>query len=194
MAGERWRCFVAVPVPDELSRALHRSLEPWRGRPDLAGLRWSSPQQRHVTLAFLGGVDSMRVPDIVATVTAVARRHEPMRLVTGGVGAFPSAGRARVVWYGVADPDDRLGAMARDVANVLGLDGRERFRPHITLARAGKGPVDVRPWRSELSDAVPSGVLDVAAVDLMRSHLGADAARYETLATMPLRGPGGATA
>ena len=184
--SETWRCFVAVPLVEELRVALRTLVEGLRDEPDLAGLRWTDADAWHVTLAFLGAVEADRVDHHVASLREVAAAHRPMRLATGGVGGFPSAGRARVVWYGVADPDGRLGALARDVRLALGVEGSE-FRAHVTLARARREPVSVR----ELVDRPsPEGTLAVDHLALMRSHLGRGPARYEGLADVEL----GATA
>ena len=102
---------------------------------DLDGLRWTDPDAWHLTLAFLGSVEADRIDGIVATLCEVAAAHRPMRLATGGLGAFPSVGRARVAWYGVADPDGRLAAFARAIRRATGVEGSE-FRGHVTLARA----------------------------------------------------------
>jgi RNA 2',3'-cyclic 3'-phosphodiesterase len=179
---ETWRCFVAVPLGGELRRGLRASVEAWRDEPDFAGLRWSDPDSWHLTLAFLGSVDADRIDGTVAALHDVAAAHRPMRLPTGGLGAFPSAGRARVAWYGVADPNGGLAALARDVRRVTGVKGSP-FRGHVTLARARREPVSVRELVGRPS---PKGSLAVDHVVLMRSHLGRGPARYERLADVEL--------
>ena len=184
---ERWRCFIAAPIPPSLRASLAEAVEPWRTD---AALRWSAPGSWHVTLAFLGAVDPATVGDVRAQVSQVAGRHEPMRLEASGIGAFPSASRARVVWYGVEDPDGRLAALAGDLAHALGLDARSPFRAHVTLARVRRGSADLRGWLSEASASALTGTLEVRQLELMRSHLGQGAPRYETLATMELGASG----
>ncbi len=175
--SERWRCFVAVAIGEELRDALRTAVDGSRDDPELAGLRWTDPESWHLTLAFLGSVEADQVGALGATLREVANAHAPMRLTTGGLGAFPSAGRARVAWYGVADPERRLAALARDVRKALDVEGSE-FRAHITLARARREPVSVRALVERLS---PAGIIEVDRVDLMRSHLGRSPARYERL-------------
>lgn len=182
---ERWRCFVAVPLGDELRARLAAELPSWRDVPDLDGLRWADPEGWHVTLAFLGATDPADVPELTASLEAALRGREASRHVTGGLGGFPSASRARVAWYGVSDPERRLRSLADAVRLALGGDATSPFRAHVTLARARSAPVDLRGW---VRDAYPpTGLLDVADVRLMRSHLGGGPARYETLASVALR-------
>lgn len=182
--GDRWRLFVAVPIGARLRASLVAAVAGWRPRADLEGLRWSEPDAWHLTLHFLGGADPADVQRITASVADVAASHAPMRLSTGGLGAFPSAGRARVAWYRVADPERRLRRLADDVRSALAPDEPGRFRAHVTLARARSEPVDLRPWIGEA--VAPVGRLDVDEVRLMRSHLGRGPARYEILATARL--------
>ena len=176
---ERWRLFVAVPIGERLRADLSAAVDGWRDRPDLAGLRWTDPHSWHITLAFLGAVDAYMVDGLSAGMEAVRSRHGPMQLRTGGLGAFPSARRARVAWYGIADPDGALARLALDLRSDLVPDAVGDFHPHVTLARARRGPVDLRDWATASS---PEGDLAADRIQLMRSHIGRGPARYEQLA------------
>jgi 2'-5' RNA ligase len=187
MSDAPWRCFVAVPLADELRARLADAVAAWRGQPELAAMRWAEPDAWHVTLAFLGPTEPDRVPALAAAIAAATAAHAPWTAGTNGVGAFPSASRARVAWYGVSDPDGRFARLAADVRAALAIEDAGRFRPHVTLARGGREPVDLRAWIAGAS--VPAGELVVTRVQLMRSHLGRGPARYETLATTTLRAP-----
>jgi 2'-5' RNA ligase len=74
------------------------------------------------------------------------------------------------------------------LATAFGLAQDEPFRPHITLARARRRHVDLRGWIERASESAPTGRISVAALHLMRSHLGAGPARYETLGSWLLEG------
>lgn len=184
-----WRCFVSVPLDDALRSALAASVATWRAQPPADALRWSEPAGWHLTLAFLGSVDPDAVRSIVSTVSSVAARHRPVQVPTGRLAAFPRSGSARVLWYAVGDPEGSLGAVAADLARVLGLTPGEPYRPHVTLARARRGHVDLRSWIEPASASAPEATLGIEHLALMRSHLGAGPARYETLATLALAGP-----
>ncbi len=72
---ERWRCFVAAPIGDDLRVVLRDAVEGWRGRPDLHGLRWTEPESWHVTLAFLGSMAPADVEAASLRLDELARRH-----------------------------------------------------------------------------------------------------------------------
>jgi 2'-5' RNA ligase len=116
----------------------------------------------------------------------VARAYAGFTLDAGGVGGFPSRARARVLWYGVADPDGQLRRLAGAVRTAVGLEHDDRFRGHLTLGRARERfGTDVRAL-AEMP--CPVSKLDVDRLVLYRSHLGRGPARYEALAAVPLRG------
>jgi 2'-5' RNA ligase len=182
---ERWRCFVAIPLGGALRAALSSSVDRWRADLALAGLRWTSPGQWHVTVAFLGSVPQAGVPAAIEAVHDVAGSLAVPRLATGGLGAFPSAAQARVVWYGVST-DESFSALAGELRRRLGLDADEPLRPHVTLARARTRPVDVRAWLEAARP--PTSSIEVEEVHVMRSHLGRGPARYEVLAAARMGG------
>lgn len=183
-----WRCFVAVPLDDVIRSALAASVARWHGEPPANALRWADPDGWHLTLAFIGALEPDRVPVIARAAGDAAAAHARTEVATGRLGAFPRPASARVLWYGVADPDGRLASLAGDLASALRLPRGEPFRPHVTLARARRRPVDLRSWIEGASASAPEGRLRVESVSLMRSHLGGGPARYETLAAFTLGG------
>jgi len=183
-----WRCFVAVPLDDSLRSALSEAVSGWRLQPPADGLRWAEPDAWHLTLAFLGTVNPDDVPRIATAISDVAAGHVPTEVATGRLGAFHRSGSARVLWYGVHDPDGSLSALAGALASALGLVSEEEYRPHVTLARARRRPMDLRGWIEGAAVSAPDGRLTVDRIALMRSHLGGGPARYETLETFMLGG------
>lgn len=179
---ETWRCFVGVPLGERLRARLADAVDGWRGRPDLEGLRWSEPRTWHLTLAFLGATEPAVVPSLGARLRAAAGGHRVLRLRCGGLGAFPTAARARVAWYGI-EGSSSLTALATDVALAAGIEPPDAYRAHVTLGRARRGPVDLRAW---VSEPAPVGELLVDHVELIRSRLGSGPAHYETLVSVPL--------
>jgi 2'-5' RNA ligase len=176
---------VAVTVPDEVRESLLatvRSLSAMRG---LAELRWLPAESWHLTLAFLGSTPPGAVPDVVQRLAGVGARHQAFSLPVAGLGAFPSVARARVVWQGLADPDRRLARLVGDVQLALGLPESERFRAHLTLARA-PGRRAVQLPEELLRGTTSAAVLPVDTMMLMRSHLGGRGPHYEPLAALPL--------
>ncbi|MDQ4058058.1 MAG: RNA 2',3'-cyclic phosphodiesterase [Actinomycetota bacterium] len=186
MPGERLRLFVAVDVPTEQREALAAALAPRRSR--LEGARWTKPENQHVTLKFLGWVDSARLDDVSAALGPVGRSHRAAPLSLTGLGAFPSERRARVLWVGLEDPTGLLPRLATATDEALAPLGFEResraFSPHLTLARL-KRPASVSDLVIEPFDAGTRPFV-VNHLALYRSYLNPQGARYEVLEAYPL--------
>ena len=141
------------------------------------GLRWTVPDQWHLTLAFMESVADRHLDDLVERLGRAAHRRTPFELGFAGGGAFPNAARAKVLWLGVAGEDsartelDRLATGARAAATRAGAEvAGGKFRPHLTLARIGR-PQEVTKW-VRLLDAYAGPTWTVDEFALIESHLG----------------------
>ncbi|MDQ2789867.1 MAG: RNA 2',3'-cyclic phosphodiesterase [Actinomycetota bacterium] len=179
------RLFVALTPPGEVVEALRVGTQGLREcAPEL---RWTRPEQWHVTLAFLGEVGDEVVDELAGRLSRVAARHRALTLALGGGGRFGH----RVLWTGVRGDRDNLRRLAdstRAAARRSWLAVEHRpYRPHVTLARAD-GEVDLRPLVERL--APWHGPQWVATrLQLVRSRLGATPggwALHEPIAGWPL--------
>ena len=157
------RLFVAVWPPDEVVSSI-AALD----RPPLPGLRWTTPDQWHVTVRFLGDVDDALVPVLLAALPAVS--------ATATMG--PTT--ARLGHHVLVAPVAGLGEVAVAVqgATVPLVPDQDRprpFRGHLTLARSRRGA----SVPQSLAGAPLAGTWPVERVTLVRSQLGPKGARYE---------------
>jgi 2'-5' RNA ligase len=181
----RLRLFVAVAIPAPVLAALDDAIAPHR---DLVpGARWAPLANQHVTLKFLGHVPAERSPAIEGVCAEVARTLQPADISVEGLGAFPNAKRARVLWAGIGDPVGLLTTMAArlDIGlQPLGFEPEDRdFTPHLTLARL-KRPAPVRALLEQVEFHSESFRLD--ALSLYLSKLSPKGARYEVLESFVL--------
>ena len=88
---------MAVAPPEAVVADLETFVEPRRESGALPGLRWTSPEQWHVTLAFLAEVPDRALDDLVERLTRAARKRSPMSAQIAGGGAFPHVGKAKVL-------------------------------------------------------------------------------------------------
>ena len=163
--------FVAVVPPEEAVEHLDEFLAPRRGA---ASFRWSSPEQWHLTLAFAAFVPDRVYDDLVVKLAEAAARRQPLELQVAGGGAFPNPGRARVLFAGLRTDAEELGRLATGSRNALATAGVEvdgqRFRPHLTLARAGR-PMEATKW-VRLLDSYAGPRWSAEEIGLVESHLG----------------------
>ena len=142
---------MAITPPPRVRVHLETPVRQLRALPEVAAhaeeYRWTSIDAWHITLAFLGEVDDRLLPELERRMARAAARHAALRLSLAAGGAFSSRRRARVLWVGVRGDTERLGALARSVAAgarraKIDVDAKDRFRPHLTLARL-RQPTDV---------------------------------------------------
>ncbi len=179
------RLFVALTPPGEVVEELSACTVALRElAPDL---RWTRPEQWHVTLAFLGEVGDDVVDELARRLSRAAARHPPLSLVLGGGGRFGH----QVLWTRVQGDRDRLRRLAGSVQAAgrrsrLPMEQRP-YRPHATLARADAS-ADLRPLVERLASW--QGLPWVATrLYLIRSRLGAGpggSALHEPIAGWPL--------
>ena len=166
------RLFVAAWPPasvlDEIA-----SIE----RPTVAGVRWTARDQWHVTLRFLGEMDSadpvLEALRAVALPAADAALGDRVERLGRGVLCVTVGGL------------DRLAGAVTVTTAALGRPPETRpFHGHLTLARAqgrgrgGRG-ADLRPLAGA---PVAPHRFAVSSVAVVRSHLGQAGAHYETIA------------
>ena len=185
------RMFVALVPPDDAVEHLDEFLAPRR---EAGPFRWAVPEQFHLTLAFLAEVGDSQLDELTERLGRAGKRRTPFAVRIAGGGAFPNAGRARVIWAGL-DLDEhghteltRLAAGARAAASKSGIavDG-QRFRAHITLARLGR-PAEVSRW-VRLLDAYAGPEWTADRLSLVASYLGEGPRgrpRYEVVDEFPL--------
>jgi RNA 2',3'-cyclic 3'-phosphodiesterase len=187
------RMFVALTPPEGALEDLGEFLVPRQEAE--RGFRWTAPEQWHVTLAFMHEVPDRALDDLVARLQRAAARRTPFSVTLAGGGAFPHAGRAKVLWTGLAVSDGeelrRLATGSRAAANKAGAEADGgRFHPHLTLARIGR-PLDVTKWIRVL-DAYRGPTWQAKEISLIESHLGEGPRkrpRYEVIESFPLGRP-----
>ncbi len=172
------RAFVAIRVPPVLGKLSDAMRLLWPAQ----GVSWVPPENLHLTLRFLGAAEDAQIAALRQGLAVVAARHEGFVAAVGQSGCFPNRRQPKVIWARVADADGRLGALQRDVEEVVCAAGwvpEERaFRSHVTLGRVRTG---VRPPRSKWSGNLPQLQVPVEVVELIESILKPAGAEYRTL-------------
>lgn len=186
------RLFIALPLSSAAREACRGLVEPLRAGGAGAGARWVRTDNLHLTLRFLGATPPGRVRDVAAAMHAVAGRAAfGVRLA--GAGAFPSPGRPRVLWLGVARGAREAAAIAEALQAPLAAIGwppEERpFKPHLTIGRVDpSATADGARAAAALVAAAESWATDFTAdrVVLYRSHLRSGPPVYEEIEVVPL--------
>jgi 2'-5' RNA ligase len=183
------RLFIAVEMPDAVKTKLAGDVARFRDRVPQA--RWTRSDGWHVTLKFLGMTWPRLVGTVGAAVTAAAAEGKAFPSAVTELGVFPSPRRARVIWAGLSDPEERFAALAGRLDALLAeeFDPEQRpLTPHLTLARLNP-PRDIREFAPDLVGAsVSSEPFEVGHLVLYQSHLSPKGATYQPLLEAPLAG------
>jgi 2'-5' RNA ligase len=169
------RLFVAVwPPPPvvELLAAIERSTT--------AGVRWTTADQWHVTLRFLGDVVGDDRGKITLDRLGSLARTAPVT-VTAGPAVVPLG--PSVLCLPVAGLDDVAAGVGHATAGIGTQVGKRPFRGHLTIARLKDGvAAPSSAW------AALSASWEVDEVTLVASRLHPTGARYEVIGRVPLAG------
>lgn len=182
------RLFVAIELADVVRKSLVALQERLKGKwPDV---RWTSPQQLHLTVKFLGEVADGDVPAVCEAVAKGAASVPPFRLETGVCGCFPERGAVRIVWVEAVEPSgalrDCVQAVEAQLAPIGFAPEARPFAAHVTIGR-------VREDRShgglraavEASRASAAGQ-DVTRLVLMSSELSPKGSTYAVVSRAKL--------
>jgi 2'-5' RNA ligase len=188
------RSFIAVKIPVKIQSTIaHNTASLQKDLPKPL-VRWVASQNLHLTLKFLGDVSPANLERLAEGLKAEAAAHEPFPMSVGGLGAFPTPRRARVIWIGLQSPP-AFAALQRGVeaaAARLGYAAEERpFSPHLTIGRVGQNvsTADLQRIRTALEATTVGalGTVQVDAIQIFKSDLQPGGAVYTNLYTLPMK-------
>jgi 2'-5' RNA ligase len=192
---DQYRLFVALELPEAVRAELERAQQRLRREVSSGLIRWARPDQLHLTLRFLGGVEAGRVPALVQALHQACRPFPALSMRAAGIGFFPNARRPRVIWAGVADMREQLAPLAAAVTQAPLAFSSEppaaRFAAHITLGRVKElSSVDAArlAHAAEREAGRLYGDWVAGEIALVRSRLAATGSIYSRLADVPLTG------
>lgn len=144
---KKHRIFIAINLPTSIKRRLLELRQKWPGLP----VRWTSPENLHLTLVFIGYVSDDQLAEICRITKEVAGKYPPFELKFNRVIYGPSSlktdkgqpdSQTRMLWL-EGEKSEILTRLKDDLENTLlesqrsGFYRKEnrQFKPHLTLAR-----------------------------------------------------------
>lgn len=175
------RLFVSINVPIEIKEKL-ASFQ--NKLVDLVIGNFVPLENLHISLKFLGEVKDEQV-DRIKSLCDGAISHPKFMAEIKGVGAFPNAKFARVLWAGVTAGDRQLASIENALRNKLeplGFKDEREFHAHATLARVKKiRNRDALTTLFRNNKATIFGAFRVENVSLMKSELRRDSPTYSAI-------------
>ena len=183
------RTFIAVKLPDHVIRKLAElqlDLKKYGLR-----VKWSRPENIHLTLKFLGDISPDDVGPVCRVVNDAVKGFTPILLYTAGVGFFSGIRRPRVLWTGISGQLALLEKLHHAIDAVLGSLGFDkddrRFTGHLTLGRfkGQPAPESLINMMKMYKDMASDGFL-VDAVSVYKSDLKPSGPIYTNLSSIQL--------
>ncbi|MBM7844844.1 RNA 2',3'-cyclic phosphodiesterase [Herpetosiphon giganteus] len=186
--SEQWRCFIALDLPADCHAQL-LAIQAELRRLKLP-IRWSKPENLHLTLQFLGNVAVERLPSLQQSLsTALTTQPAPI-LSCNTWGYFPNASQPRVVWAGFEQWPAQLLQLQQAIvacSSQIGIVAEDRpWHPHITLGyvsdRLTKQQLEALTRQLQASQW-PAHPAPYSTCQLIRSITQPQGSRYQALET-----------
>jgi 2'-5' RNA ligase len=130
------RLFYCFELPPDVQAELDRIAQPLRTIE--ARVTWVRRENFHVTLKFLGEVESTDADPLKALGAQIAPLFPKFELAFDTVGAFPNSQRPRVLWIGSRQAPPVVFEFHQGLERELtkmGFEADRRFAPHVTVGR-----------------------------------------------------------
>lgn len=135
--SETIRSFIAIELNQEIQQELG-NLQAQLRKSD-ADIKWVKPENIHLTLRFLGNIDSSQIVDIKKVLNNLSTQTQSFQMNLSKIGAFPNLNYPKVIWVGVEEGKNQLIEINENLESRLEKNGFSRenrsFHPHITLGR-----------------------------------------------------------
>lgn len=182
------RIFFAIDFTPEVKKEIGSFMSALKKKSKSHGIRWTKPENLHITLQFLAEVKTEHLSTLIENVRVQIEgviKHSAMKF--GVVQLFPNPYRPRVIVLEIM-PQDEL-------ANLSGLIGHgikaseyevetRPFRGHLTLGRIKHPGVNLS-FLSELTAPEVEG-MEVSEVMVYRSEPQPEGSQYTVLEKIAL--------
>ena len=180
------RVFIGIPIGHKIKSILPSLKSTVHSSTKI--IRWIPHDNIHLTLSFLGNISDKDIPIIVQSLeNCITSKYFKIKIESTGV--FPSANFPKILWIGIGKGADELillqKEIERSVRKFKEISRKEKFMPHITIARIRRSrcKIDVLPFLNTVYSPIE---LDINSVCLYESLLRLEGAQYTVLTEFPL--------
>ncbi|MGI8896953.1 MAG: RNA 2',3'-cyclic phosphodiesterase [Pyrinomonadaceae bacterium] len=137
-----WRVFCAIDLPEHARERIINHAARLRALCDHAQASWSREESIHLTLKFLGEIQTSTLSNLSDAAGRAVADFSPFQITLEETGVFPKHGTPRVLWIGVKDESGKLVELHSCLEEACAREGFAReekpFHPHLTIARLRK--------------------------------------------------------
>lgn len=185
------RIFFAVDLPPETKEQIGRLIGMLKKKAKSHAIRWTRPDNLHITLQFLAEMKSEHVPQLVNNVRGNLENYlKQASLHFGSLQLFPNPFRPRVIVLEMSPQDDlaKLSELIGEgiTAANYAIESRP-FRAHLTLGRI-KQPQGLDLHFVSETVLPPMEKLKISEVVLFRSEPQPEGSQYTVIERIQLGG------
>jgi len=190
-SNEMIRAFIAIELPEQIHDNL-RKLQDNLKEP-MPDVRWIKYGNVHLTLKFLGDIESKRVDKIIKSIMDITEHFPSFTASLSGIGAFPNSRKPSIIWAGIDKGFNVISEIAREIESSmekLGFPREKRpFKPHLTIGRVREiRHADMMAESLENLTIDDIGEFAVEKVSLIKSQLDPAGSIYTILGEALLEG------
>ena len=130
------KIFIGIDLPLMIKKRLMQRIEKWQELP----VRWSSEENLHITLSFLGYVDDELLLEICEKIRKACENFSAFDVNLDRIELGPGRGSIPKMFWAIGKPSKKLKKFQKGIEKELGIFQKEKkeFCPHITLGRIKK--------------------------------------------------------
>lgn len=177
------RIFIGISLPDDVKKRLNQRILKWEELP----VKWSLPDNFHVTLSFLGFVDDESLADVCLSVKEAVGDLEGFEIDFEGIGFGPNQEDPKMIWlFGGAN--EELRKLQIEIEKSMGtfVSEKKEFKPHITLGKIDKAKWKALAERPEIKENVRISI-PAESVDIFESKIEKGRTRFTVLESCELK-------
>ena len=176
------RIFLAINLPNKVKTELLRYKERWPALP----ARWTTPENLHITLMFLGNTSDKELKEIQKNAGGIATRHKAFSFSLSQIVYEPQKKQPRMI-CAKGTMSKELMSLQKDLARALGYQEEHPFSLHITLARLNEWEFRrIEPEERPIIDEEISLTIPVSSFEIMESTLKRGGAKYSVIESIAL--------
>ena len=167
------RTFICIEIPASIKERIDRLQNTLREIE--AQVSWTKASNIHLTLKFLGDVETARINRVLKAVERASTGISPFEVEVSGAGCFPSPRSPRVLWVGIPVVPEALKHLYANIERELAREGfpREKraFSPHLTIGRIRTSHNSALVADALIATGFTPETFDATEVIVMRSDL-----------------------
>jgi 2'-5' RNA ligase len=192
------RAFIAIDLSAQARTQLAQLQDDLKAVVPRHTVRWTAPDNIHLTLHFLGNLSPQEIKNVSAVIDEAASNQPGFSLTLARLGCFPNSSRPRILWVGILGDTNALTTLQGDLGERLrgAIDftpDSRSYSPHLTIGRVRNGVPSRRV--KQLSQIIQTEqpqvghltTLDVTEISLMESNLKPSGVVYTQLKRSQLR-------